>query len=102
MIHDQTSAARNLALAVVVDAMNNIASLEDIDWVLSKDATFWLRIVGLSESAIFALRLRLLLGRIDFRKLDFRKLDAGRFGENDKRLKSAAEAGWQAWPVLAR
>ena len=110
MFHNQTAAAQNLLLAVlqtaILDAVRPMPSdhhdeprIERFDWVLGPVAEKYLKLIGLSDEAIFGLRLRVLTLRLDPGGLDMRRLHAQRWG--GERLQAAAHrADWQSWPVL--
>ena len=95
---------RSLLLGVLTQAILDLPEdgIAGFDWFLGNEAGAYMRLIGLTDPAIFALRLRLLLGLVDRGSFDARPLHRARFGDADKKLKAQAEAGWQSWPVLAR
>ena len=100
MVHNQTTAAQSLLLAVIVQQMIDLddaqeGGLAGYEWLCGPIAAGYMHMLGLSEEAIFALRMRVLLGMVDRRALDSRRLNAFRFDAKD----SAASEAWQGQPV---
>ena len=103
MVHDQTMAAQSLLMAVIVQQMIDLddaqeGGLAGYDWLCGPIAAGYMHMLGLSEEAIFGLRMRVLLGDVDRRALDSRRLNAFRFGNHNTRATAADEA-WQGQPV---
>jgi len=99
MPHSQDLACKQLVLAVLIEALTHLETIEDYDWLCnSPDCEAYLCLLNFKAADIFRLRLRVLLGLVDRGRLDFRKLDAQRFKDGDKARRSAAEAGdWTSW-----
>lgn len=94
MDHTQVLAAKNLFLAVLIEALSTAETAEDYDYFLSPDCEAYLCLLGFSQAAIFRFRLRVLLGLFDARRLRLTQVHAGRF--QDRRQAERAENS--LWP----
>lgn len=94
MPHSQTLAAKNLFLAVLVEALSTLQTTEDYEWFMSEDAEAYMCLLNLSEADIFRLRLRLLLGLLDPKRYRESRLNASRYGDRGTKHDAAERSQW--------
>ena len=99
MHHTQDNACRELLLAVVAQALAE----DDSAWIMSDTASAYCAMVGVSEPALFRLRLRYLLNLLDVRRFDARRLHGTRYAQVGKGERTQGEnaSAWQSWPENA-
>ena len=88
------TACRELLTAVLAQAVSD----SDREFAATSEFDAYCRLAGLSESATFVFKVRLLLGLLDRRRFLAAPLNATRWDSKDER---AAIQHWEAWPTTS-